>query len=102
MNYVVTAILGFVLYLTNPTSDDFNLYVRQTIQSRVTDENPFYKLIIAGVVSEVVKEGTYRKDYIVFSVFTVDTSVLNAFNADVPPKLEFVGIARNFIPLRKF
>jgi hypothetical protein len=47
-----------------------------------------------------IDKTTERKDYFLFSVYNVDTSVLRLFNNDVPD-LKFLGIGSQFIPLGK-
>jgi len=98
MKFLLTLILGGALYVTNPTLEEFNFFLKQQIDSRVTEENPLAKLFIGSVVTEMVKQGVYRKDYILFSKYTIDTSLIAAFKEGMPPQVEFIGVFGNFYP----
>jgi hypothetical protein len=98
MQLIISLILGGILYVTNPTTDDFNLYLKQQVESRVADDNPFSKLLIGGFVMGMIKDGVYRKDYVLFSKYTVDTSLIAAFKEGMPPRIDFFGVFGIFIP----
>jgi len=98
MKLILLLILGGTLYVTNPTTDDFNFYLKQEVESRVQEENPFAKLLIGGFVTEIISQGVYRKDYLVFSKYTINTSLISAFKQDIPPQISFIGIFGQFIP----
>ena len=79
MKFFLSLILGGVLFITNPTLDEFNIYLKQQVDSRVADDNPLTKLFIGGMITELIKQGVYRKDYVVFSKYTLDISLIAAF-----------------------
>ena len=79
MKFIFFLILSGTLYITNPTTDDFNFYLKQEVESRVEEDNPFTKLLIGGFFTEIIRQGVYRKDYLLFSKYTVDTSLSAAF-----------------------
>ena len=103
MNLVITIIAALFLYTSNPTDQDFNIFVRDTVQSNMGEQdNALVKLFVGGMLTEAVKQGTYRKDYLFFSKYTVDTTLVTVFRKDFPAKVEFIGVAGHFFPLTKF
>ena len=98
MKLIFFLILGGALYITNPTTDDFNFYLKHEVESRVEEENPIAKLLIGGFFSEIIKQGVYRKDYLLFSKYTIDTSLIAAFKQGMPSQVNFIGIFGKFIP----
>ena len=98
MKFIFFLILSGTLYITNPTTDDFNFYLKQAVESRVEEDNPFTKLLIGGFFTEIIRQGVYRKDYLLFSKYTVDTSLIAAFKQGMPPQVNFIGIFGQFIP----
>ena len=98
MKFFLSLILGGVLFITNPTLDEFNIYLKQQVDSRVADDNPLTKLFIGGMITELIKQGVYRKDYVVFSKYTLDISLIAAFKQGIPPQIDFIGIFGIFIP----
>lgn len=98
MKFIFFLILSGTLYVTNPTTDDFNFYLKQEVESRVKEDNPFTKLLIGGFLTEFIRQGVYRKDYLLFSKYTVDTSLIAAFKQGVPAQVNFIGIFGHFIP----
>lgn len=100
--YLYLGIAGVILYVTNPTQADFDLFVKETVQNRMAGKDEFTKIFAGGFISGFIKEGTYRKDYFLFSKYTVDTTMVGLFQKELPPKIEVVGVAGQFIPLTKF
>jgi hypothetical protein len=98
MKLIFFLILSGTLYITNPTTDDFNFYLKQEVESRVKEDNPFTKLLIGGFFTEIIRQGIYRKDYLLFSKYTVDTSLIAAFKQGMPSQVNFIGIFGKFIP----
>jgi hypothetical protein len=98
MKLVFILILSGTLFITNPTTDDFIFYLKHEVESRVEEENPIAKLLISGFVSEIIRQGVYRKDYLLFSKYTVDISLIAAFKQGMPSQVSFIGISGKFIP----
>ena len=98
MKLILIFILGAILNITNPTTDDFNFYLKQEVESRVKEENPLARLLIGGFVAEIISRGVYRKNYFMFSIYTIDASLVSAFKKDTPSQINFIGIFGKFIP----
>lgn len=99
-NFLLIA-LGFFLLATNPEQPEFEHFVQSTVTSKVQTGNALVDLFAGGLVSGLAKENTYRKNYHLFSVYTVDLSVLALLGQDGPKQLQFLGIANQFIPLEQ-
>lgn len=99
MKYLVALILGWALYATNPTQEDFNSHIKQHVTAQMPADSPLVRLLVGGVVGEWVKHGVQRRDYLLFSKYTIDTAMISSFNPDVPPRVEFIGVFGSFIPL---
>lgn len=99
-----TIIICFVLFVTNPTTTDFTLFLDTKISQKLDGGNgdemtKLAKFFLSGITSETLASATYRKDYYLFSTYTVDSRILNYFNQNIPKKIEFIGIGHNFYPL---
>lgn len=99
MKYLFLAAAIFALYVSNPTIQDFNFYVREQASSKMNLDDDLANVFAAEFLSAAAIESTYRKDYFVASKFTIDTSALRLFSPDVPMKIELLGIGGHFIPL---
>jgi len=94
-------VLGFFLFATNPEQPDFDQFVHTTVAGKVESGNALVDKFAGGLVSGLAKEYTLRKNYYLFSVYTVDLSVLVLFGQNVPKQVKFLGIANQFIPLQQ-
>jgi hypothetical protein len=99
MKYVLLAIVVYALYVSNPSIQDFNYFVREQANSRMQMDNDFANAFAIEMVSAAAIESTYRKDYIIASKFTIDTAGLRFFMPNIPLKVEVIGIGGQFIPL---
>ncbi len=99
MKYVAIIILAFAFYVTNPNEDDFNIFIKENVREYIKEDNGLVKLFLEEFFSELAKKGTYRKDYVFFSKFVVDTSIISTFKEDIPQKIEFIGFFGEFYPL---
>jgi hypothetical protein len=101
MGNFLLIVLGFFLFATNPEQPEFDQFVRTTVTSKVASGNALVDMFAGGLVSGLAKENTLRKNYYLFSVYTVDLSVLALLGQNVPNQVKFLGIANQFIPLEQ-
>ena len=99
MTKILLVICGLFLYASNPEQAEFDQFVRSTVEVKVESGNALVDMLTAGIASGLAKDNTIRKNYFLFSVYTVDLSVLAALGKDVPRQVKFLAIANNFIPL---
>ena len=99
MGNFIFAILGLILFATNPKPADFDQFIRSTIASKTESGNTFVDLLAGSVAADMTKEYTIRKNFYVFSIYTIDLSVLSIFKPDIPKQLKVLGIANQFVPL---
>ena len=99
-NFLLIA-LGFFLFASNPEQPEFDQFVRTTVAGKVESGNPLADVFIGGLVSGMATENTRRKNYYLFSVYTVDLSVLALLSPNVPHQVKFLGIANQFVPLEQ-
>ncbi|WP_435229498.1 hypothetical protein ACMAZE_12310 [Pseudopelagicola sp. nBUS_20] len=99
MKYVLLGIAAFALYVSNPSIQDFNFYIREQVSSRLQMDDDLANALASEFVTAAAIESTYRKDYIIASKFTIDTAGLRLFMPNIPMKVEVLGIGGQFIPL---
>jgi len=93
--------LGFFLFATNPEQPEFDQFVRTTVTAKMQSGDALVDMFAGGLVSGLATENTIRKNYYLFSVYTVDLSALALFSQNVPNQIKFLGIANQFVPLEK-
>ncbi len=93
---LVVAVVGGLLFALNPNMDDFGAYMQNKGSAQASQNNTgaLSKLAsgIAGSVSSLVAKAYTRKDYLVFSTFTLG----KASN----PSDQYLGIAKLFIKIK--
>lgn len=99
MKYILLVIAGFALYTTNPSIQDFNFYVREQANSRMSLDDNLANTFVAEFLSAAAIESTHRTNYLFASKFTIDTSAVRLFAPSIPMKIEVLGIGGQFIPL---
>ena len=101
---VFAVIVGAGLAFTNPEKSEFVQFLNKQIIKSMDEKTPDLgkegKTFASGLMAIAIDKTTERKDYFVFSVYNVDTSVFRLFNNDVPD-LKFLGIGSQFIPMGK-
>ena len=92
---VFAVIVGAGLAFTNPEKSEFVQFLNKQIIKSMDEKTPDLvkeaKTFASGLMAIAIDKTTERKDYFVFSVYNVDTSVFRLFNNDVPD-LKFLGI----------
>ena len=101
MGNFLLIVLGLFLFATNPEQPEFDQFLRPTLTGKVESGNAVVDMIAGGLVSGLAKENTVRKNYYLFSFYTVDLSVLVILGQNVPKQVKFLGIANQFIPLEQ-
>ena len=101
MGNFLLIVVGFFLFATNPEQPEFDQFVRTTVAAKVESGNALVDMFAGGLVSGLATENTLRKNYYLFSVYTVDLSVLALFSQNVPKQVKFLGIANQFVPLEE-
>jgi hypothetical protein len=91
---VLVAVLGLMVY-TNPTMNDFDAFIRQSVIKESEKESKdamgrFLGSIVGGVAGSVIASQTVRSDYLLFSMYEARLG---------PERLKALGICRNFILL---
>ena len=85
---VFAVIVGAGLAFTNPEKSEFVQFLNKQIIKSMDEKTPDLgkegKTFASGLMAIAIDKTTDRKDYFVFSVYNVDTSVLRLFNNDVP------------------
>lgn len=89
--YLIVLILIIKLVQSNPSRDDYNLWI-----SKQFTNNTEYEFLqgIVNIVSEpILNASTVHTDYIICSVFETDLSSVGA------SKIKVIGVLGYFIPL---
>jgi len=101
---VIAVIVGAGLAFTNPEKNEFVQFLNKQVVKSIDEKSPELgkeaRTFASGIIAIAIEKNTERKDYFVFSVYNVDTSVFRLFNSEVPD-LKFLGIVGQFIPLSK-
>lgn len=100
MKYIFIIALIF-LFITNPTQEDFNRFAQEYTRSNTNSGEAIVDSFAGAFVAEIAAESTYRKDYYIFSVYTVDLSLIALFSTNVPNEIKILGIAGNFFPISR-
>ena len=93
---VAVALLGLLVY-TNPSLDDYNNFIRQSIikEGQKQKDDPVGQLLVplfSGMAGNLVASQTVRSDYVFFSVYSF------RFGKE---RLKALGVLKNFIFLEK-
>ncbi|MFI3223506.1 MAG: FHA domain-containing protein [Methylococcaceae bacterium] len=98
-------ILAVFLILTNPNKTDFGVFVDTQLNQKLSQQmNPGddslrrVRSLLSGIASKFVVDSTERQNYYLFSTYTLDVSLINSFNPEIPKMLKFIGIANKFFP----
>jgi len=94
--------LGSLLYITNPSQNDFQQYVREIVDRKVPSENPIGRVLLSTLINNLVNQETYYKNYYLFTKFVVNTATIRVLQEDLPPTIEVIGFFGTFVPLKPF
>lgn len=96
---VVSSIILFIMALTNPTQGDFISYLSNALGGKSRNNISGIEAVGAGFASIALNLMTERTDFIIFSVYTINTSFIRSFSNDVPENPKFIGVFGSIIPL---
>ncbi len=96
---IFIVIIAVALFLTKPSDPDFDAYIKNYIEGRVSNheqKQSVFKNILGAMTAELgsvlTKELTKKEDYYLFTIYEI--------NLDKEEPYKFVGIAKNFLPLQ--
>lgn len=90
---LVLVVIAAALVLTNPTTDEYSVWVREEVQrSQPVGDRAMLSDLFTLFGGPLVNAATTRNDYFVFSIFT---TTLDANN-----RVVVLGALRHFIPLQ--
>jgi hypothetical protein len=96
---IILSVFVLFLAITNPNKDDFKYEVLGKIQSSgKVDQSDLIGKLATGFASFAIDSATERKNYLLFSIVEIDSSLLKIINSDTP-RLRFIGFATQIIPL---
>ena len=88
-----------ILAITNPSENDFKYEVVKNIQSSgKLDPNDLIGKLTTGIASYAVNAITERKNYLFFSIFEIDNSLLKIIDPNAH-KVKYLGVLGMIIPL---
>jgi len=97
---IVVAVLAIAIAMAvlNPSMDDFRTHVEDTVGDRISAETRSDALqrFGAGAIALLAEQVTVRKNYFVFSTYTIDLDGPDRTGND----WHFLGIAGTFLQLR--
>lgn len=89
-------------FITNPSEVDFKKYLKEeakdVVQSKTGLSKPTTSLLVnklEGLVPKEVDNFIQRENYFVFSIYTVDFSILGSAKY----KVKYLGIFTKFVPM---
>ncbi len=93
---IVVALLGLLVY-TNPSLDDYNNFIRQSIiqESQKQKDGSVEQLIaplLSGIAGSLVSSQTVRTDYVFFSIYEAQFA---------KKRIKVLGVFKNFVFLEK-
>jgi len=106
---LVAVCIAIVLAVTNPDKFDFSIYANNhikklypNIDTTIKKDEPtgvsIVKILGNIIIDSSIVNATTQKDYILFSIFTVDTSLLRAMDSE-QKNIRVIGILGNFYKL---
>jgi len=101
MRYILLLVAAALLYASNPTIRDFNFFLKSEVVERLQSQDDTVSLLATEIFATAALDATYRKNYLLFSMYTVDTAGLRLFAPDLPVKVSILAVAGNFILLDK-
>jgi len=99
MGNILIVILSFFLFVTNPEQEEFDQFVRTKISTKTESGNALVDALAGAAVARLAKDNTRRRNYYLFSIYTVDLSLLVNLGQNVPQQLKFIGIANQIFTL---
>ena len=99
MGNVLLVILSFFLFVTNPEQVEFDQFVRTKISTKTDSGNALVDALAGAAVAGLAKDNTQRRNYYLFSIYTVDLSLLVILGQNVPQQVKFIGIANQIFTL---
>ena len=97
MKYILAAIIITSLYISNPSIEDFSFFLREQTYKKMKVEDPNVNAFASEFLSSAALEATYRKNFYLFSKYTVNTSSLRLFAPSLPIRIDIWGIGGQFI-----
>jgi fructose-specific phosphotransferase system IIC component len=93
---VIVVVVGGLLFALNPTMDDFSAHLQRQaeVQASKSVQGGLGKALgsLAGVASGLSAKAYARKDYVVFSTYTLGKAS--------DPGSRYLGVAKVFIKLK--
>jgi len=90
--------LLLVLFFTNPDEQDFRDEIARKIAAMPSAGSVLDSKTVGTLGGWAVEKMTRRKNYLFFSTYEIDTSLLQLMNINVP-RMKFLGAFKRFIPL---
>ena len=97
--FIFIIIVATALFLTKPSDADFDAYIKNYIEGRVSSHEKnqsIFKTMLGSITAELgsklTKELTRKQDYYLFTIYEIPL--------DKEESYKFVGIAKNFLPLQ--
>jgi GlpG protein len=100
--WIILGILLCILAILNPTEKDFKYEIQKKIQKLGKSEKNIANIELMKVIaSYAIGSITESKSYMFFSIFEIDTTILKIADPKIP-RLKFLGIGGQIIPLFKY
>jgi len=96
---VAVLAIAIAMAVLNPSMDDFRTHVEDTIGDRIAAETKSDALqrFGAGAIALLAEQVTVRKNYFLFSTYTIDLDGPDHTGND----WQFLGVAGTFLQLRE-
>ncbi|MFT5143301.1 MAG: hypothetical protein ACI80V_000498 [Rhodothermales bacterium] len=102
LGLVVLAGVAGLLFVSNPSKDEFEDYVQSRVEDRLKGENPNQRRLGrmltemgSSIVGSLAARTAERKDFLLFSLYAVDIGA----DGDPDESWRFVGIGGTFIEI---
>lgn len=96
---IINIIILGALIITNPTKADFQDYISKRINESPADSEESVNKFFSALATLGLNLITERDNYVVCSVYTINTNYFKMFSNDVSNNPKFLGIFGHFIPL---
>ena len=96
MVLIILIIICLGLYITNPTRDNFKVFVEENFRRELADDNGLTRFVsgtIASMTGKLASTISTREDYYLFSIYSLKIR---------DEEMKFIGVFNRFLPIQGF
>jgi hypothetical protein len=95
LRFIAVAVIAVFLHSTNPSFEEFKVYIRGSIQFD-KERGAVFGALARSIVEDLLALSSSQADYIFFSIFSIDPKMLKFPEGGLRDRVRFFGIAGKF------